>query len=807
MFKKAILILLIGLFLLLPAGVYFQTPTTLNATPFMERIEGSTNMETVISIVQRLGGTAASNIVITDDCQNAANFAASVLAFHLDAPILPKSQSAIQYVRQYLTKGGTVWLISSGEVFSDEFAANFAKIKRIEGRDQYETAALIAEQLGKTKTVVICSGENIADALNICSIASREKWPILLTFKNSLPQATKNYLLKSKPQNIYIVGGKGAVSYELEEQIQKLLPSAHCERFQGYNCLETSALVLAKFIPDPKNLYFTCATEYDLALAGSVLAAKTKGALILCNSATIDLPPAIDKYIASLKEPTSIYVLGGQFAVSDETVLSAGQLEQPAVQKTDFVNLAEYIPSLIIDLPYATTNNFTRTQLYSENVAYLRKGTADKLKKAVEELNQKGYRVKIWDAYRPPAVQFKMWNAFPNANFVANPWTGYSDHARGSAVDLTIDNLPMPTDFDEFSSRAYRVNQNKNAQLLEEVMVKHGFVPLASEWWHFTDSDNQEGIYKPVEKVNLAPKLTLRPNIVESITISMIGDVILGQDERFGNFADYYQRYGPQYFFSGVKDILAKDTLTIANLEGALTKSQEKIDKSSQGNRAFWFKGEPAYAEILQAGSIEAVNLANNHSLDYGAEGLKDTITNLKKVGITCFGEEQTAIYGKVGLIGANVLGPVEQGTDISVLKKKLKKQIEYLREKVPIIVVYFHWGTEYQTIVDKQQKELAHFAVDQGAKLVVGSHPHVLQEIEQYKGATIVYSLGNFVFGGNTQVAVKDTVIFQQTFRFLNDRLVEVEKEKLIPCSVSGSKDFNDYRPVKINKKQPQEL
>jgi len=798
LFKKAILKLFIGLFLLLSAGVYLQIPTPLNATPLMERIEGRTNIESVMSIVQRLGGTAAPNILITDDCLNAANFAASVLAFHLDAPILPKSQTAIRYARQNLAKGGTVWLIGSGEVFSDEFAANFAKVKRIEGRDQYETAALIAEQLGKTKTVVICSGENIADALSICSIAAREKWPVLLTSKDSLPPATKDYLLKSKPETIYFVGGKGAVSYQLEDQIRKLLPSAHYERFQGYNCSETSALVLTRFIPNPKNLYFACTNEYDLALAGSVLAAKTKGALILCNSATIDLPPALDKYIASLKEPAPIYVLGGQFAVSDETVLNAGQLAQPTVQKTDFVNLVEYIPSLIIDLPYATTNNFTRTQLYPENVAYLRKGTADKLKKAVEELNQKGYRVKIWDAYRPPAVQFKMWNVFPNANFVANPWTGYSDHARGSAVDLTIDNLPMPTAFDEFSPRAYRVNQNKNAQLLEEVMVKHGFVPLASEWWHFTDSDNQEGIYKPVDKVKLAPKVTLRPNIVENITISVIGDVILGQDERFGNFADYYQRYGPQYFFSGVKDILAKDTLTIANLEGTLTKSREKIDKSHQGNRAFWFKGEPAYTEILQAGSVEAVNLANNHSLDYGAEGLKDTITHLKKVGITCFGEEQTATYGKVGLIGANVLGPVEQGTDISVLKKKLKKQIENLREKVPIVVVYFHWGTEYQTKVDKQQKELAHFAVDQGAKLVVGSHPHVLQEIEQYKGATIVYSLGNFVFGGNTGVPVMDTMIFQQTFRFLNDRLVEVEKGKIISCSVSGSKDCNDYRPVR---------
>ena len=114
----------------------------------------------------------------------------------------------------------------------------------------------------------------------------------------------------------------------------------------------------------------------------------------------------------------------------------------------------------------------------------------------------------------------------------------------------------------------------------------------------------------------------------------------------------------------------------------------------------------------------------------------------------------------------------------------------------VQIVVVYFHWGTEYKSQVDKQQRELAHFAVDQGADLVVGSHPHVLQEIEQYKGKTIVYSLGNFVFGGNTQVPIRDTMIFQQTFRFLNGRLVEAEAGNMIPCLVSGHSNYNDYRP-----------
>jgi poly-gamma-glutamate capsule biosynthesis protein CapA/YwtB (metallophosphatase superfamily) len=178
-------------------------------------------------------------------------------------------------------------------------------------------------------------------------------------------------------------------------------------------------------------------------------------------------------------------------------------------------------------------------------------------------------------------------------------------------------------------------------------------------------------------------------------------------------------------------------------------------------------------------------------------QGLDDTISTLDKAKIASFGYDKTAIVANVGLIGANALGTVEQGVDMDQLKNTLANQIKTLKQQVPIVVVGFHWGTEGNYGVDDIQKDLGYFAIDQGADLVIGNHPHVLEPTEQYKGKTIVYSLGNFAFGGNTRLSDQDTAIFQQTFRFMNGRMVEIGEGKLIPCLASGSKDHNDYRPV----------
>lgn len=152
-----------------------------------------------------------------------------------------------------------------------------------------------------------------------------------------------------------------------------------------------------------------------------------------------------------------------------------------------------------IDLQYATKNNITGEILYEQNLMYLQKNTLEKLKQVNEELRTEGYKLKIWDAYRPLSVQKKLWAAYPNANFIANPFTTGSNHNRGAAVDVTLVKLDgsevkMPTGFDEFGSKCRRdtvweSDITNNVDLLTETMEKYGFTSIASEWWHFDDED------------------------------------------------------------------------------------------------------------------------------------------------------------------------------------------------------------------------------------------------------------------------------------------------------------------------------
>ena len=469
----------------------------------------------------------------------------------------------------------------------------------------------------------------------------------------------------------------------------------------------------------------------------------------------------------------------------------------PKVSKnTDFVDIQQIIPSVELDIKYATTDNFTHTKLYNNPKALLRQGTADKLKKVADEVEKKGYHLKIWDAYRSPDAQFKMWKLVPDTRYVANPYKGYSNHSRGSAVDVTLidfqgNEISMPTGYDDFTSAAARANENVNAKYLQTVMIKNGFKLLATEWWHFDDKDT----YKPDDSAQVPLPQVLDNDEKTAITISAVGDVTLGQDERFlyaGSFNQYYKLHGSGYFFSGVKKILSEDDLTIANLEGTLTEASEKPDKSAQGNKAFFFKGNPYYTDILKEGSIEAVNLANNHSMDYSAKGFTDTVSTLDHARITSFGDNKIAVYEKkgvkIGLIGVNTLGPLEEGVNLDKLLSDLNDTIKALKKETSLIIVSIHWGTENESTVTQEQRELGRFVVDMGADLVLGHHPHVIQPYEMYQGKCIVYSLGNFVFGGNSNSSYRNTEIFQQQFSFVNGKLVTVSTPVIIPCQISSS-------------------
>ena len=280
-----------------------------------------------------------------------------------------------------------------------------------------------------------------------------------------------------------------------------------------------------------------------------------------------------------------------------------------------------------------------------------------------------------------------------------------------------------------------------------------------------------------------------------SLTLSVVGDCTLGTDETFDydtSLNAYYENYGADYFLQNVKNIFSADDLTIANFEGTLTDSDEREDKT------FAFKAPASYASILTGGSVEAVNTANNHSHDYGEQSFDDTLAALDDAGIVHFGYDETAVMDvkgiKVGLVGIYEL------YDHLEREQQLKDNIAKVKaDGAQLIVVIFHWGNETETVPDSNQTTLGRIAIDEGADLVCGHHPHVLQGIETYKGRNIVYSLGNFCFGGNSSPSDMDTMIYQQTFTIDANGVKKDNVTNIIPCSISSAAydGYNNYQPT----------
>ena len=336
-----------------------------------------------------------------------------------------------------------------------------------------------------------------------------------------------------------------------------------------------------------------------------------------------------------------------------------------------------------------------------------------------------------------------------------------------------------------------KVMNNRQAQNSEKTASQEQPEETTEPKKDDSSTDNTDDTSKDSQEETTTPEPTAEP---VSITVSMVGDCTLGTDVNFDqstSFDAFYQmKNDPGYFFQNVKDIFTADDLTVANMEGTLTTSNDRQQKT------FAFKGNPSYTEILTQGGVEATNLANNHSHDYGDQSYEDTIQYLEAAGITTFGYDRTAVMDvkgiKVGLIGIyemkDGLGRQQQVIDTIQAVKDQGAQV---------IIVSFHWGTEKSNIPDDIQKTLAHLAIDQGADLVVGHHPHVLLGIEKYQGNNIVYSLGNFCFGGNKNPSDKDTMIFQQTFTVENGELVEDDVTNIIPCSLSSESGYNNYQPM----------
>lgn len=309
-----------------------------------------------------------------------------------------------------------------------------------------------------------------------------------------------------------------------------------------------------------------------------------------------------------------------------------------------------------------------------------------------------------------------------------------------------------------------------------------------------TSSNNDpiktEEIQKPYSSDN---KPTPPENTSTEVLLTTVGDCTLGRDEKYsyeGSLPQVLEKNNNDfsYIFKNVYSIFNSDDITIANLEGTFTNSKVKADKQ------FTFKAPPEYAKILTSGSVEGVNLSNNHTMDYLKQGFEDTKTALISEEIEYFGEGNvwvTEVKGvKFGFLGYKGFYNSKE------LQDKMKSDILNLKKQNCIVIINFHWGEEGKYTPNSVQKSIAHFAIDNGADLIIGHHPHVVQGLEKYKNKLIFYSLGNFAFGGNRNPSDKDTLIAQVKFNFENSTLSSYDF-KVIPAKLSSVNYTNDYSPI----------
>ena len=273
----------------------------------------------------------------------------------------------------------------------------------------------------------------------------------------------------------------------------------------------------------------------------------------------------------------------------------------------------------------------------------------------------------------------------------------------------------------------------------------------------------------------------------QSMKLTFLGDCLVSTykgGEAKGTFNWYAKNYPATYFFEKVYDTLSTDDYTIANCETVLTDRTLTPRNKGTGSRVFWFYGPSANAKIFTAGSVEVTGVVNNHMKDYGQAGYEDTLAALKKENLI-IGDYNKPVYLEKNGIKAAImfvnLWSLGDADKIIADMKKLDADTDYK-------IIYFHGGVEGTNYPEQWKVNACRKLIDSGANFVIGMHPHVLQPIEEYHGGVIVYSLGNFLFGGNT-APVKNTIIYQ----------IELKKgsysQNVIPCQVySGSR--NNWQP-----------
>ena len=284
-------------------------------------------------------------------------------------------------------------------------------------------------------------------------------------------------------------------------------------------------------------------------------------------------------------------------------------------------------------------------------------------------------------------------------------------------------------------------------------------------------------------------------------TVSIIGDQTLTSHQFLSDSSPYSYagRMNGDYAypFHNTVQYFTADDYTISNLECTL--SDNRLNSAMQ----FYFKAPSAYANILLEGGVDFVTTANNHMLDFGEKGLQDTYATLEEYGIPYGKEDEARI---VTTDSGLVLGIYCAYNDLHPDAEQAARAIRQLREDgAEYVICCFHWGQELYYHPNQGQIDLAHACIDAGANLIYGTHTHCLQPIEDYKGGLILYSMGNWSFGGSSSPKDKDTAIVQVQIRRDENGVISNTGYNVIPCCVSSrpilegysGDNYNDYCPT----------
>ena len=294
---------------------------------------------------------------------------------------------------------------------------------------------------------------------------------------------------------------------------------------------------------------------------------------------------------------------------------------------------------------------------------------------------------------------------------------------------------------------------------------------------------------------------TRAPARADEITITLGGDCVLGTREEWKQAANTFDacvaRNGLAYPFAELLPVFEKDDMTLINLECVLQADSTGHDHRKQHT----FRGDPGYADMLAQASVEQVNIANNHIVDYRSSGMRSTKAALEAAGIAYSGYQELYVWEidghKIGFGGC-------RETTFLQSKPTVYRDIQKLKKLGCDVIVYScHWGKEYSPHHNKTQERMAQYAVNSGADIVVGTHPHVVQGVEARessdgtRAALVLYSLGNLVFGGTHDLRTFDATLARVTLRFDDSGAYLGAGLSLIPVLTSGDAPRNSFQPV----------